>query len=40
MRVLDVGCGIGEPARRIASRIECEIVRLNVSRSQVRQAPN
>ena len=37
MRVLDVGCGIGEPARRIASRIDCEIVGLNISREQVRQ---
>lgn len=37
MRVLDVGCGIGEPARRIASRIDCEIVGLNISREQVSQ---
>jgi cyclopropane fatty-acyl-phospholipid synthase-like methyltransferase len=37
MRVLDVGCGIGEPARRIASRIDCEINGLNISREQVRQ---
>ena len=37
MRVLDAGCGIGEPARRIASRIDCEIVGLNISREQVRQ---
>jgi ubiquinone/menaquinone biosynthesis C-methylase UbiE len=37
MRVLDVGCGIGDPARRIASRIDCEIVGLNISREQVRQ---
>lgn len=37
MRVLDAGCGIGEPARRIASRIGCEIVGLNISRQQVRQ---
>ncbi len=37
MRVLDVGCGIGEPARRIASRIDCKIVGLNISREQVRQ---
>lgn len=37
MRVLDVGCGIGEPARRIASRIDCEIIGLNISREQVRQ---
>jgi SAM-dependent methyltransferase len=37
MRVLDVGCGIGEPTRRIASRIDCEIVGLNISCEQVRQ---
>lgn len=37
MRVLDVGCGIGEPARRIASRIDCQIVGLNISCRQVRQ---
>jgi cyclopropane fatty-acyl-phospholipid synthase-like methyltransferase len=37
MRVLDVGCGIGEPARRIAARIDCEIVGLNISREQVRE---
>jgi SAM-dependent methyltransferase len=37
MRVLDVGCGIGEPARRIASRIDCEIVGLNIGCGQVRQ---
>lgn len=37
MRVLDVGCGIGEPARRIASRIDCEITGLNISGEQVRQ---
>jgi cyclopropane fatty-acyl-phospholipid synthase-like methyltransferase len=37
MRVLDAGCGIGEPARRIASRIDWEIVGLNISREQVWQ---
>ena len=37
MRVLDAGCGAGEPARRIASRIDCEIIGLNISRRQVRQ---
>jgi SAM-dependent methyltransferase len=37
MRVLDVGCGIGEPARRIASRIDCEIVGLNIGCGQVRR---
>jgi cyclopropane fatty-acyl-phospholipid synthase-like methyltransferase len=37
MRVLDAGCGIGGPARRIASRIDCEIVGVNISREQVRQ---
>ena len=37
MRVLDAGCGIGAPARRIAARIDCEIVGVNISREQVRQ---
>jgi cyclopropane fatty-acyl-phospholipid synthase-like methyltransferase len=36
-RVLDLGCGIGEPAVRIASLRECEVIALNVSREQVRQ---
>ncbi|HYY53435.1 MAG TPA: methyltransferase domain-containing protein [Myxococcales bacterium] len=36
-RVLDLGCGIGEPALRIASLRECEVIALNVSREQVRQ---
>src|SRR5712692_8216495 len=36
-RVLDVGCGIGAPALRIAERYGCEIAAVNISREQVRQ---
>ena len=36
-RMLDVGCGLGAPAIRIAQRFGCEIVALNISREQVRQ---
>ena len=36
-RVLDVGCGIGAPALRIAERYGCEITGVNISREQVRQ---
>jgi len=36
-RVLDLGCGIGEPAVRIARRHDCQIVGVNASREQVRQ---
>jgi cyclopropane fatty-acyl-phospholipid synthase-like methyltransferase len=36
-RVLDVGCGIGVPALRIAERYGCEITGVNISREQVRQ---
>jgi cyclopropane fatty-acyl-phospholipid synthase-like methyltransferase len=36
-RVLDVGCGIGAPALRIARRYKCEIIAVNSSREQVRQ---
>jgi len=35
--VLDVGCGIGAPALRIAERYGCEITGVNISREQVRQ---
>lgn len=35
--VLDVGCGIGAPALRIADRYGCEITAVNISREQVRQ---
>jgi len=36
--VLDVGCGVGAPAVRIAQRHGCRITGLNISREQVRQA--
>jgi O-methyltransferase StaMB len=36
-RVLDVGCGVGAPALRIARRYGCRIAGLNISREQVRQ---
>jgi N-methyltransferase StaMA len=35
--VLDVGCGIGAPALRIAGRYGCRITGVNASRRQVRQ---
>jgi O-methyltransferase StaMB len=35
--VLDVGCGIGAPALRVAAREGCSITAVNVSREQVRQ---
>jgi cyclopropane fatty-acyl-phospholipid synthase-like methyltransferase len=37
MQVLDVGCGIGAPALRIARRYGCRITGVNISREQVRQ---
>ena len=37
MRVLDVGCGIGGPAVRIARRYDCHVTGINISREQVRQ---
>src|SRR6266540_4128239 len=36
-RVLDVGCGVGAPALRIARRYGCRITGVNISREQVRQ---
>jgi cyclopropane fatty-acyl-phospholipid synthase-like methyltransferase len=36
-RILDVGCGIGAPALRIAERYSCEVTAVNISREQVRQ---
>jgi cyclopropane fatty-acyl-phospholipid synthase-like methyltransferase len=36
-QVLDVGCGIGEPAVRIARTYGCRITGVNASRRQVRQ---
>jgi hypothetical protein len=38
MKVLDVGCGIGGPARTIAKFIGCEIVGLTISQGQVDRA--
>lgn len=35
-RVLDIGCGLGAPAIRMARRHGCEIVGINISREQVR----
>jgi cyclopropane fatty-acyl-phospholipid synthase-like methyltransferase len=35
--VLDVGCGIGAPALRIADRYGCRVTGVNISREQVRQ---
>ncbi|MGI8921801.1 MAG: SAM-dependent methyltransferase [Solirubrobacteraceae bacterium] len=36
-RVLDLGCGIGEPAIRIARTRDCHVTGINASREQVRQ---
>lgn len=36
-RILDVGCGICEPAARIAARHPCSITGVNISAEQVRQ---
>jgi cyclopropane fatty-acyl-phospholipid synthase-like methyltransferase len=36
-QILDVGCGVGAPALRIAARHGCEITAMNISREQVRQ---
>lgn len=36
-RVLDIGCGIGAPALRIAARHGCSIVGINISGEQVKQ---
>jgi O-methyltransferase StaMB len=35
--VLDVGCGLGAPAVRIAERYGCKITAVNISREQIRQ---
>jgi O-methyltransferase StaMB len=37
-RVLDVGCGVGGPAIRLARATHCTVVGVNVSQSQVQQA--
>ncbi|MGH3083202.1 MAG: SAM-dependent methyltransferase [Gaiellaceae bacterium] len=36
-RILDVGCGIGAPALRIAEHYGCDVIAVNISREQVRQ---
>lgn len=36
-RVLDLGCGVGEPAIRMARSHDCHITGINASREQVRQ---
>jgi cyclopropane fatty-acyl-phospholipid synthase-like methyltransferase len=36
-QILDVGCGLGAPAVRIAERYGCEITGVNISREQIRQ---
>ena len=38
MRVLDVGCGVGGPAREIAQFTDCQIIGLNNNEFQVRRA--
>ena len=35
MKVLDVGCGVGGPAREIAKFIGCEIVGITINQRQV-----
>jgi 27-O-demethylrifamycin SV methyltransferase len=35
--ILDIGCGLGAPALRIAERYGCKITAVNISREQVRQ---
>jgi cyclopropane fatty-acyl-phospholipid synthase-like methyltransferase len=35
--ILDVGCGLGAPAVRIAERYGCKITAVNISREQIRQ---
>jgi cyclopropane fatty-acyl-phospholipid synthase-like methyltransferase len=36
-RVLDLGCGIGAPAARIADRHHCRVIGVNISLEQIRQ---
>lgn len=38
MKVLDVGCGVGGPAREIAKYIGCEIVGITINQRQVDRA--
>jgi cyclopropane fatty-acyl-phospholipid synthase-like methyltransferase len=35
--ILDIGCGLGVPALRIAERYGCTITAVNISREQIRQ---
>ena len=36
--VLDIGCGVGEPAIRLAERSACQLTGITISERQVRQA--
>ena len=38
MKVLDVGCGVGGPAREIAKFSGCEVVGISINRRQVERA--
>ena len=38
MRVLDVGCGVGGPAREIAALTGCHVTGLNLNEHQLRKA--
>lgn len=38
MKVLDVGCGIGGPAREIAKFVGCEVVGVTINQAQVDRA--
>lgn len=38
MRVLDVGCGVGGPAREIAQFTDCQIIGLNNNDFQIQRA--
>lgn len=38
MKILDVGCGVGGPAREIASFADCHVVGLNNNAYQIERA--
>ena len=38
MKVLDVGCGVGGPAREMAKLVGCEVVGITINQSQVDRA--
>jgi len=38
MRILDVGCGVGEPGREIARFAGCKVVGLNINEYQIQRA--